>query len=130
MTKISATLFTGAILCQVVLGIDFWLSLPFLIFAAGAYTYTGGLKAVIYTEVAQMIIFTLGGILTSAIILTRVGGIQTMFQHFSSNPHTADFPHLIRPLESEFSWLGMFIGQFMSSMWYWCLDQESKLNYL
>ncbi len=52
-TKISVHLFAGAILMRSVLGWDYMTTSIILVVATGIYTITGGLKAVIYTDLFQ-----------------------------------------------------------------------------
>jgi len=55
-----------------------------------AYTIMGGLKAVIYTDVFQMIILFIGVILLMVPIgWVKVGGWQGMVEAFANNPETA-----------------------------------------
>lgn len=91
----------------------------------GIYTASGGLSSVVYTEVFQMFIFTAGGITASLSTLHAVGGWEEMLKVFNdpSKPYLAEFPHVIRGTDSEFSWTGMFFGQMLGSIWYWCIDQ-------
>ena len=67
-TKISVHLFAGAILMRSVLGWDYLTTSILLVLATGIYTITGGLKAVIYTDLFQSFV-----LLTGAIVLTLVG---------------------------------------------------------
>jgi SSS family solute:Na+ symporter len=91
----------------------------------GIYTIAGGLHAIVYTEVLQMVIFTVGGITASVSTIQAVGGWDEMVKVFNdpSKPYLAEFPHVIRGTESDFSWTGMFFGQLLGSVWYWCIDQ-------
>ncbi|KAJ2996885.1 hypothetical protein HDV02_006060 [Globomyces sp. JEL0801] len=124
VTKISASLFSGALLCEVVLGIDFWTSIPFILVFCGGYTMIGGLTTVVYTDVVQALIFTTGGIVGAIVSLNAVGGWSSMKETFALKEYTSDFPHVIRGTSSEFAWTGMFFGQMLGSIWYWCIDQE------
>ena len=63
------------------------------IFVAGAiilaYTTMGGLKAVIYTDVFQMVILFVGVVLILVPIgFVKVGGVSGMADHFASDPAT------------------------------------------
>lgn len=131
LIKVSSTLFSGAVLCEVVLGIDFWTSLPFIVIVTGLYTAIGGLHMIVYTEVLQVLIFTAGGIAASVSTVIAVGGWDEMIRVFNdpSKPYLAEFPHVIRGIESEFSWTGMFFGQMLGSVWYWCIDQVYHQSY-
>ena len=64
-TKISVHLFAGAILMRSVLGWDYLTTSILLVVATGIYTITGGLKAVIYTDLFQ-----------SFVLIRRGGNLQ------------------------------------------------------
>src|SRR3990170_5622595 len=51
LTKISVTLYAGALVVNAVTGLGMWTSATVIVVATGAYTIAGGLRAVIYTEV-------------------------------------------------------------------------------
>ena len=56
LTKISVTIFAGAIVFESLLGIDFWYGAVFIVVATGIYTVFGGFKAVVYTDLLQMFV--------------------------------------------------------------------------
>jgi SSS family solute:Na+ symporter len=89
-TFVGGQIIAGGKLLQVTLGMD----LSWAIFVVGtiilAYTTMGGLKAVIYTDVFQMVILVIGIIFVLVPIgLVRVGGWQGMVEHFTASPDTA-----------------------------------------
>ncbi|HDY89062.1 MAG TPA: sodium transporter, partial [bacterium] len=71
-TKISVTLFAGAILLKVVIGWPPLVSAVLLVIATGIYTILGGLSAVIYTNMIQAIVLIGGSIILTLIGLDRV----------------------------------------------------------
>ena len=88
-TFVGGQIIAGGKLLQVTMGMD----LTTATFIVGAiilaYTTMGGLKAVIYTDVFQMVILVVGIIfLLVPIGLVKVGGWSGMVEHFSSNPDT------------------------------------------
>lgn len=89
-TFVGGQIIAGGKLLQVTLGME----LPMAIFVIGtiilAYTTMGGLKAVIYTDVFQMVVLVIGILfLLVPIGMLKVGGWQGMVDHFSANPDTA-----------------------------------------
>jgi len=80
----------GGKLLQVTMAID----LDWAIGLAGlviiGYTMMGGLKAVIYTDVFQMLVLFVGIVLLLVPIgLIKVGGVSAVIAHFEANPSTA-----------------------------------------
>ena len=69
-TKISVSLYAGALVLRAVLGWDFYTSAAVMVVATGIYTIFGGLAAVIYTEFVQAVVL-LGGAI--ALTVTRAG---------------------------------------------------------
>jgi len=89
-TFVGGQIIAGGKLLQVTLG----MSLELGIFLAGAvilaYTAMGGLKAVIHTDVFQMVVLFIGIILILVPIgLVRVGGWSELVAQLSANPETA-----------------------------------------
>src|ERR687897_1263391 len=67
-TKISVSLYAGALVLRQVVGWDFYTSAAVMVITTGIYTVFGGLAAVIYTELLQAIV-----LLAGAIALTLIG---------------------------------------------------------
>lgn len=74
LTKISVTLFAGAIVIRELTGLDILQSASILILITGFYTIAGGLRAVIYTEVIQTFVLIFGSLTLTIIGFVKVGG--------------------------------------------------------
>lgn len=90
-TFVGGQIIAGGKLLQVTLDMD----LTFAVVLSGAiilaYTAMGGLKAVIYTDVFQMLVLLVGIIFIAVPIgMYQVGGWQGMTAHFASSPDTAN----------------------------------------
>ncbi|KAL0479791.1 SLC5A, partial [Acrasis kona] len=119
LTKISVALFAGSIVFKVLLGWNIWVSATVLVVATGLYTVSGGLSAVIYTEVAQTFILIVGGITVFIICMVDVGGYSNLSKNLPDN-----MSHLWQPLNHpNFPWTGVVFGMPFVSIWYWCTDQ-------
>jgi len=80
----------GAKLLQATVGMDLTIAVVVSGSVILAYTALGGLKAVIYTDVFQMIVLLIGIIFIAVPIgLYTVGGWSGIVAHFSANPDTA-----------------------------------------
>jgi solute:Na+ symporter, SSS family len=118
-TKISVSIFAGAIVLKAVLGWDMVKSSLALVIATGIYTVAGGLAAVIYTEVIQTVILVAGALILTFIGLDKVGGWSGLH---AAVP--ADFFHMMKPpTDKTFPWTGIFFGAPILGIWYWCTDQ-------
>ena len=80
----------GAKLLQATVGLDLTIAVVLSGSVILAYTALGGLKAVIYTDVFQMIVLLIGIIFIAVPIgLHAVGGWSGIVEHFAANPETA-----------------------------------------
>jgi SSS family solute:Na+ symporter len=118
-TKISVSIFAGAIVLKAVLGWDMVKSSLALVIATGIYTVAGGLAAVIYTEVIQTVILVAGALILTYVGLNEVGGWSELR---AAVP--ADYFHMMKPVtDKTFPWTGIFFGAPILGIWYWCTDQ-------
>ncbi|MBQ2489801.1 MAG: purine-nucleoside phosphorylase, partial [Bacteroidales bacterium] len=70
------TLFAGGILIRQVFDIPMWMSALVLLIISAFFTMLGGLKAVAYTNVYQMILLIVVSLILVIVGLDKVGGIQ------------------------------------------------------
>ncbi|MCB0593500.1 MAG: sodium/solute symporter [Lewinellaceae bacterium] len=129
MTKISITIFAGALVFEV-MGVPFWTGAMIVVIATGIYTIFGGLRAVVYTDMMQMFVLVGGAIAATFYGLEALGGWGGMMSVF----HEADqslgyisesrFFNLWRPMDDpDFPWTGILFGAPILGVWYWCTDQ-------
>jgi SSS family solute:Na+ symporter len=119
VTKISVSLYAGALVLRAVLGWDFMTSATVMVIATGIYTIFGGLAAVIYTELVQAVVLLAGAVALTMIGLDRAGGMEAI--RAAVPP---DFFHMIKPAsDAAFPWTGIFFGAPILGIWYWCTDQ-------
>ncbi len=118
-TKISVSLYAGALLLNLVAGWNMWMSALVLVIATGIYTIAGGLKAVIYTDLAQAVILIGGAFVLMAIGLDRAGGWAGLRAALPP-----DYFHMFKPASHpNFPWTGIVFGAPILGIWYWCTDQ-------
>ena len=119
VTKISVSLYAGALVLRAVLGWDFYTSATVMVITTGIYTIFGGLAAVIYTELLQAVVLLVGAITLTLIGLDQAGGMSGLRAALP-----ADFFHMIKPSsDAAFPWTGIFLGAPILGIWYWCTDQ-------
>ena len=118
-TKISVSVYAGALVLDVVLGWNIWTGAVILIVATGIYTVFGGLRAVVYTHLFQAIILIGGGIVLTAIAISKVGGFGALTQGAAPG-----FLNLWKGMNHpDFPWTGILFGAPILGIWYWCTDQ-------
>ena len=119
ITKISVTIFAGAIVFESLLGIDFWTGAIIVVVVTGFYTIFGGLKAVIYTDTIQMFLLLGGSILVTIFGLDAIGGWGNMVAASGDG-----FMSLWRSAsDSDYPWTAILFGAPILGIWYWCTDQ-------
>lgn len=119
-TKISVHLYAGAILMREVAGWNYLTTSVLLIIATGIYTISGGLAAVIYTDLFQTFVLISGAVVLTALGLHHVGGFAGLRATLPP-----DFFHLIKPAsDPSYPWPGTTLGVVVLGIWYWCTDQS------
>jgi len=89
-TFVGGQIIAGGKLLQVTMGMDLLLAIAVAGFIILAYTAMGGLKAVIYTDVLQMVILLVGVVFILVPIgLMQVGGWSGIVETLSASPETA-----------------------------------------
>lgn len=127
-TKVSVTVYAGAVVFMTLLPDTFgspenafWVGALTTVVLTGIYTVVGGLRAVVYTEVAQTGLLLGGSLFITIFGLQQLGGWGELKHVLGAN---ADQFALWRPLsDPDFPWLGIMIASPVVGIWYWCTDQ-------
>ncbi|MEO0453367.1 MAG: sodium:solute symporter [Verrucomicrobiota bacterium] len=135
-TKVSVTVYAGALVFKTLLpdafgtpDNAFWVGALTTVILTGVYTIFGGLRAVLYTEVAQTVVLLTGSFFITWFGLQELGGWSELQSLASSNKEQFA---LWRPLvqdgvpwwkNGDFPWLGILIASPVIGIWYWCTDQ-------
>lgn len=119
LTKVSVTVYAGAIVITSFLGVEFWTGALVLVVITGIYTVLGGMRAVIYTEALQAIILLIGSIVLTVVGLSELGGWNSMISSVPIEKLNM-FPPLSDP---NFPWIGILFASPIVGIWYWCTDQ-------
>ena len=116
----AAALYSGSLVLHLLFPASpLWTIIAALAAAAGLYTVLGGLRAVIYTEVAQGILLFLGAVVVAVAAFTHAGGWHTVM---TSVPH--EKLSLIRPVgDPGVPWPGLLFGIPVLGFYYWCTNQ-------
>lgn len=127
-TKVSVTVYAGAVVFMTLLPDTFgspenafWIGAFTTVFLTGIYTVIGGLRAVVYTEVAQTGLLIVGSVFITLFGLHQLGGWGELRHILGAQ--ASQFA-LWRPLsDPNFPWLGIMIASPVVGIWYWCTDQ-------
>ena len=119
LTKISVTIYAGGIVFETLMGIGFWTGAFIVVVATGIYTVAGGLRAVVYTDLLQVIVLFAGHFLLLAIGLQAIGGWGELRASVQSSYYDMWLPSD----HPSFPWTGILFGAPILAIWYWCTDQ-------
>mmetsp|Transcript_17477 Transcript_17477/g.38302 ORF Transcript_17477/g.38302 Transcript_17477/m.38302 type:complete len:549 (-) Transcript_17477:148-1794(-) len=118
-TKITVTMFAGAVVLKQVVGLGLYAASALLLGLTALYTAVGGLAAVMFTEVLQVIVLLMGSFALLYFGMREVGGWTGLHEKLPDSHF-----HVIKPMsDPDFPWLGVLLGMPINSIWYWCTDQ-------
>ncbi len=125
---LALTLFAGGIIIRQVFGIPMWMSAFLLLAISAFFTMLGGLKAVAYTNVYQMVLLIVVSATLTVAGIWKLGGesfargIEVM-----ANPDIvpSNYWNLFQPnSDPNFPWLPILLGYPIMGVWFWCTDQS------
>ncbi len=126
--------YTMALILQATTGIDFWISVLLIGVVTLIYSFQGGMKAVIWGDVIQMVILFLGIIICLAFGLDALGGVGNFIDQVDADRLTAvDFSKWgfnNADKTDEFGFWPMVIGGFFLYASYYGTDQTQTQRLL
>lgn len=117
----AGVLFSGALIVKMVFpAMALWHIIAILAIITAAYTITGGLSAVMYTEAVQGVLLMLGAVLLTFFALKRID--FNVARIFTETPH--HMMSLIRPnSDKAMPWLGLVLGVPLLGFYFWGTNQ-------
>lgn len=116
--NLTSVLYLGALVLKTMLDIDLRLAVIGLALFSAAYSVYGGLKAVAWTDVLQVIFLTLGGLITTVLVLKEIGGGEGLVAGFSGMLEQAPEKFdMILSKDHEFYKYLPGIGVLIGGMW-------------
>ncbi len=126
--------YTMALILQATVGVDFWISVLIIGVITLIYSFQGGMKAVIWGDVIQMIILFLGIIICLIYGISELGGFENFLTHVDKDRLTAvDFNKWgfnNSDGGDEFGFWPMVIGGFFLYVSYYGTDQTQSQRLL
>jgi len=117
---LALTLFAGGVLIQQIFSIPMWMSATILLLISAFFAMLGGLKAVAYTNVYQMILLIIVSGTLAIVGIEKAGGLSAVY-----NAVPADYWVLFKPNDDpDFPWLPILLGYPVMGVWFWCTDQS------
>ena len=138
LTKISVTVFAGALFFEVMMPevqltiggtviSSFWIGAVATVLLAGVYSSIGGLSAVVYTDLVQTGIILLGTLSVTGFALHYLGGPAegwaTLKATIKATGNAEQFGLWHSLSHKSFPWLGLIVASTTIGIWYWCTDQ-------
>ncbi|MDY0079096.1 MAG: sodium/solute symporter, partial [Ignavibacteriaceae bacterium] len=127
--NLTSVLYLGALSIQTIMGINMIWGIIGLALFAVAYSIYGGLKAVAFTDVIQVVILIIGGLLTTFLALNAISEGQGIIAGFSQLLEKAPekFDMILdvsNPNYKELPGLSVLIGgMWIANMFYWGCNQ-------
>ena len=110
----------GVVLSTFFPDIPLWASCIAIGVFAGGYAASGGLKAVVYTDVLQACVLLIGCSITAFLMFQSLDFSWATVREALPSGHL----DLVKPLDDpDLPWPGLFMGVWMLGFWYWVTNQ-------
>ncbi|MBN2275045.1 MAG: sodium/solute symporter [Bacteroidales bacterium] len=117
---LALTLFAGSKLIGQFLNLPMWSSVLLLVVISAFFTVAGGLKAVAYTNVFQMMLLIIVSLILTVVGLHQAGGIMAVYENTP-----ASYWNLFLPADDpNYPWIAIILGYPIMGVWFWCTDQS------
>jgi solute:Na+ symporter, SSS family len=120
LVEIGAVLYMGALAVNTLLGIKLTISIVALAAVTGVYTILGGLRAVVWTEMLQLVVLLLGGIALSVATIHAVGGIGPAIE---ASKARGEWDLLLPATDPDFPWT-MYLGGTLCISTFYCAANQ------
>ncbi len=127
--NLASVLYLGGLAIETIMGIDMIYAIIGLALFAAAYSLYGGLSAVAWTDVIQVVFLVLGGLITTYLALNTVSGGEGMLAGFSKVMEAAPekFHMILEETNDNYVNLpGIWVlvgGLWVANLYYWGFNQ-------
>ncbi|PRD52660.1 SLC5 family protein [Sphingobacterium gobiense] len=115
--EIGAVLYLGGLSLHALFGIPILHSIFGMAVLTGLYTVLGGLRAVIWTEMVQLVILVLGGVVLTFATINAAGGFQTVVES------SQDWKMFYPASDPDFPWT-MYLGGLLCISIFYCATNQ------
>ncbi len=111
----SVRIFVAAIPLVLISGLPYWQAILLIGAATLVYTYLGGLRAVIWVDVMQLAVYTIGGVVALVVLIGAVPGGWGGIVEVAAPAHRLRIFHFDgAPADANWFWTGLIGGCFLS----------------
>jgi SSS family solute:Na+ symporter len=127
--NLASVLYLGGLAIETIMGVDMMYAIIGLALFAAAYSLYGGLSAVAWTDVIQVVFLVLGGLVTTYLALNTVSGGEGMLAGFSKVWEAAPEKFHMILEESNDNYVnlpGIWVlvgGLWVANLYYWGFNQ-------
>jgi SSS family solute:Na+ symporter len=127
--NLTSVLFLGGLAIETIMGVDMMYAIVSLALFAAAYSLYGGLSAVAWTDVIQVVFLVFGGLITTYLALNTVSGGEGMLAGFSKVWDAAPekFHMILEETNDNYINLpGIWVlvgGLWVANLYYWGFNQ-------
>ncbi|WP_105254493.1 sodium/sugar symporter [Pseudoalteromonas sp. T1lg75] len=127
--NLTAVLWLGGLAIETVAGVDWWYGMLFLATFSIAYSLYGGLKAVAYTDIIQVVLLIFGGLMLSYLALDKIADGHGLVQGFATLTERLPdhFDMILSPQNEQYINLpGISVlvgGMWVMNLSYWGFNQ-------
>ncbi len=116
---IATVLYAGALALETIFDLPLLYGVWGVGIIAGLYTFYGGLKAVVWSDVIQGTALLIGGLIVTVLGFKEIGGVGEFVKLSEGRLHT------VLPLDHpELPWLAVFFGgMWIPNLFYWGMNQ-------
>lgn len=131
LIELAVVLYTGSLAIESIFGLPLVYGLILLCVLAGGYTMVGGLRSVALTDIVQVTVLILGGLVVTGAGLLKVAAASPGYGHtllgglsavIDSSPEKF---HMVLPWNHpDLPWIGVFFGgMWLANIFYWGCNQ-------
>lgn len=108
-------LFLAALVLEKVIGVDLLACIVLIGLATIVYTYAGGMKAVVWNDCIQFVVYMIGGVVALIVIVDKLPGGWSQFAEFSETHHKLRMIDMSTDLRQPYTlWAGLIGGTVLS----------------
>ncbi|MBK0370869.1 sodium:solute symporter family transporter [Flavobacterium agrisoli] len=117
---LSLTLFAGGVLVKQLLDLPMYVSVILMVVLSGFFAAAGGLKAIAYTNVFQMLLLIGVSLLLVVLGVNKAGGLLHIYESVPGSHW-----NLLLPADDKnYPWIAIVLGYPIMGVWFWCTDQS------